>query len=241
MSERSPREVRPEVWVNCAASADGRIAFAEGARARLSSAEDLRRVQAMRADVDGILVGVGTVLLDDPSLRVHWDLLGRAPGAEPTRIVVDGSGRTPEGARVLDGSIPTIVGVSERCHRRFPAHVRTIVAGSARVDLGLLFVRLAELGVRRLLVEGGSEILASVLGAGLFDRFTVYYAPVLIGDGTAPSIVAGRAARSFDDVRGLELRGIERSGEGYVATYVPRRAPGPAPPGPPDRTAPFEP
>jgi 2,5-diamino-6-(ribosylamino)-4(3H)-pyrimidinone 5'-phosphate reductase len=225
------------VWVNCAASADGRIAFAEGARARLSSPEDLRRVQTLRTEVDGILVGVGTVVKDDPSLRVHWELLGKAPGPEPIRIVVDGSGRTPEGARVLDGSIPTIVAVSERCRRQFPAHVRTIVSGGPRVDLGQLFVRLAELGVRRLLVEGGSEILASVLGGGLFDRFTVYYAPVLIGDGTAPPVLAGPAARSFDDTRSLDLESVERAGEGYVATYVPRRSPGPSRPSAPGAAA----
>ncbi|MGP8077551.1 MAG: RibD family protein [Thermoplasmata archaeon] len=225
MGDRPPREPRPEVWVNCAASADGRIAFAAGARARLSSAEDLRRVQELRAAVDGILVGVGTVILDDPSLRVHWDLLGRTPGPEPMRIVVDGSGRTPEGARVLDGTIPTIVGVSERSRRRFPEHVRTIVAGAARVDLEELFVRLAGLGVRRLLVEGGAEILASVLRGGSFDRLTVYYAPVLIGAGTAPPIVAGAAAGSFDDARGLELVGVDRAGEGYVASYLPRKTP----------------
>jgi 2,5-diamino-6-(ribosylamino)-4(3H)-pyrimidinone 5'-phosphate reductase len=231
MTERSADESRPEVWVNCAASADGRIAFAGGARARLSSPEDLRRVQQLRADVDGILVGVGTVVRDDPSLRVHWDLLGRTPGPEPMRIVIDGSGRTPEGARVLDGTTPTVIGTTDRSRRRFPDHIRTIVAGSARVDLDLLFVRLGELGVRRILVEGGSQILASVIRGGHFDRLTVYYAPVMIGDGTAPPLVAPPSAATFDQVAGLELRDVERAGEGYVAAYGPRRGP-PSPPNP---------
>lgn len=211
--------------MNCAASVDGRIAFAGGARARLSSPEDLRRVQRLRSEVDGILVGVGTVVHDDPSLRVHWELLGRPSGAEPMRIVVDGSGRTPERARVLDGTVPTVIGTTDRNHRTFPDHVRTIVAGTARVDLPLLFARLGELGVRRLLVEGGSEILASVIRERLFDRLTVYYAPVVIGDGTAPALVARPSAASFDDAPALELEGLERSGEGYVGSYAPRRNP----------------
>jgi 2,5-diamino-6-(ribosylamino)-4(3H)-pyrimidinone 5'-phosphate reductase len=223
--ERTGRRPRPEVWVNCAASADGRIAFAGGARARLSSPEDLVRVQRIRAAANGILVGVGTVIQDDPSLRVHWELLGIPPGVAPTRVVVDGSGRTPERAKVLDGSAPTIVATSERCQRRFPAHVRTVVAGKARVDLGALFERLRALGIRSLLVEGGAEILSSVLRTGEFDRLTVYYAPWIVGDRTAPPLVAGPSAASFDDARALTLDAVERMGEGYVATYRPRNGP----------------
>jgi len=214
--------------VNCAASADGRLAFAGGVRARLSSPEDLVRVQRLRADVAAIVVGVGTVVADDPSLRVHWELLGERPRAEPTRVVVDGSGRTPEGARVLDGSAPTIVATTEGASRRYPAHVRTIAAGRGRVDLGAVFARLAEEKLRRLLVEGGAEILGSVLRAGLFDRLTVYYAPEVIGADTAPPIVGGPAARSFAETVGLELTGVERTGVGYVASYRPRSPRDPA-------------
>jgi len=219
---------RPEIWVNCAASADGRIAFAGGARARLSSPEDLRRVQELRARSDGIVVGVGTVEKDDPTLRVHWELLDRPPGAEPTRIVLDPSGRTPAGARVLDGRSPTIVAVSERCRREFPPPTRTVVAGSDRIELGRLYDRLYELGFRRLLVEGGARVLASVLRDGRYDRLTVYYAPWLIGDGTAPPLVAGPSATSFEGTTALVLDGVERLGSGYVATY--RARPGSAVP-----------
>jgi len=217
---------RPAVWVNCAVSLDGRLAFAGGTRALLSSPEDLVRVQRMRAESDAILVGVGTVLKDDPSLRVHWDLLRSTPGKEPTRVVVDSTGRTPDSARVLDGSRPTVIAVSERSTRRFPGHVRVVTAGATRVDLGILFDRLTTLGVRRLMVEGGSEILASVLRAGLFDRLTVYYAPVVIGGGSAPPMVSGREARGPSDLVGLELSGVERLGDGYVATFRPRPSPG---------------
>src|SRR5208282_2019857 len=131
-SDAPPR--RPTVWVNCAASLDGRIAFAGGLRAGLSSPEDLERVQRLRAEADAILVGVGTVVKDDPSLRVHWELLGRPPGKNPTRVVVDATGRTPTNARVLDGSTPTIIATSAQSSRKFPPHVRTIVVGMNRVD-----------------------------------------------------------------------------------------------------------
>ena len=212
---------RPMVWVNCAASLDGRLAFAGGRRAALSSPEDLQRVQRLRAGADAILVGVGTVVKDDPSLRVHWELLGERPGANPTRVVVDASGRTPASARVLDGTTPTIVATSERATRTFPAHVRTIVAGTTRVDLGRLFVALYDGGIRKLMVEGGAEILSSVLRERLFDRFTVYYAPVVIGGTTAPPVVSGPETRGPEELAALELVGLERLGTGYVATYTP--------------------
>jgi len=216
-----PRASRPSVWVNCAASLDGRLAFAGGKRAPLSGPEDLERVQRLRAAADAILVGVGTVVKDDPSLRVHWELLGEPAGRNPTRVIVDASGRTPLNARVLDGSTPTIVATSERSTRVFPAHVTTVVAGATRVDLGRLFSMLVGLGVRRLMVEGGAEILSSVLRARLFDRFTVYYSPLVVGGSTSPSMVSGPETRGPDEVTPLELVRLDRVGAGYVATYAP--------------------
>jgi 2,5-diamino-6-(ribosylamino)-4(3H)-pyrimidinone 5'-phosphate reductase len=220
---------RPTVWVNCAASLDGRIAFAGGRRAHLSGPEDLQRVQRLRAGADAILVGVGTVVKDDPSLRVHWELLGESPGPNPTRVVVDASGRTPSTARVLDGSAPTIVATSERSTRSFPAHVRVVVVGANRVELGRLFPTLYDLGIRTLMVEGGAEILSSVLRVGLFDRFSVYYAPVVIGGGTAPPVASGPETRGPDDLATLELLSVERLGTGFLATYAPAGGPGPLP------------
>jgi 2,5-diamino-6-(ribosylamino)-4(3H)-pyrimidinone 5'-phosphate reductase len=215
------RVVRPAVWVNCAASADGRLAYAGGRRARLSAPEDLVRVQQLRANADAILVGVGTVVHDDPSLRVHWDLLGQPEGRSPTRVVVDSTGRTPESARVLDGRTPTIVATSERCSRTFPPHIRTIVAGRTSVDLAELFVRLHDDGIRRLMVEGGAEILSSVLRGGWFDRLTVYYAPLIIGGATAPPMASGPDSDGPEQTVELRQLALDRLGTGYVVTYAP--------------------
>ena len=213
---------RPTVWLNCAVSLDGKLAFAGGARARLSSPEDLLRVHRLRAEVDGIVVGVGTVVLDDPSLAVRWDLLHEPPRAAPHRIVLDASGRTPPGARVLDGSAPTIVATSARNQRGYPPPVRTLVAGATTVEPRRLLEALRELGLRRLLVEGGTRVFTSLVREGLFDRWTIYYAPVAIGGSTAPPLLAGAETAGFDTAVRMELAGVERAGEGYVATYVPR-------------------
>lgn len=207
--------------MNCAVSADGRLAYAGGRQAKLSGPNDLARVQWLRADVDGILVGVGTVLADDPSLRVHWEQIDRPKGRSPTRVIVDSKGRTPPAARVLDESAPTIIAVTDPCTRTFPAHVQVIRAGSVRVDLPQLFAELKRRGMRKLLVEGGGEILASVLADGLFDRMTVFVAPTVIGGATAPAMVRGPDRPDSRPSAPLVLVTSEPLDGGVVLTYVP--------------------
>jgi 2,5-diamino-6-(ribosylamino)-4(3H)-pyrimidinone 5'-phosphate reductase len=169
------------------------------------------------------------VVKDDPSLRVHWELLGEPAGRNPMRVIVDASGRTPTNARVLDGSTPTIVATSERSTRAFPPHVSTIVCGATRVDLGRLFRELAERGVRRLMVEGGAEVLSSVLRGNLFDRFSIYYAPVIIGGSSSPPTVSGPDTHGPEELTTLELLSVERLGTGILATYGPSGRRGPLP------------
>jgi 2,5-diamino-6-(ribosylamino)-4(3H)-pyrimidinone 5'-phosphate reductase len=210
---------RPEVLVNCAISLDGRLAYAGGRRAILSGPEDLARVQRLRASVDAILVGVGTVLLDDPSLRVHWELIGGTPGPGPTRVVLDSNGRTPERSRVLDGSIPTVVATSDRCARSFPNGVRAIRVGRTQVELDRLWPALRELGLQRVLVEGGAGVLSSVLRSGEFDRLTVYVAPVLIGGRRAPPMVLGPESATASDVVRLVRESAEPLGDGVLLSF----------------------
>ncbi len=219
--------VRPSIWVNLAASVDGRIAFRDGARARLSGPHDLARVHRLRADSDAIVIGAGTVRADDPSLQVRWESIGPTVGRPPTRVIVAGTGELSPSAKVLDGSAPTIVAEPRRRpERHWPSHVERIEAGDDRVDLLELWELLARRGMRRVLVEGGARLLASVLATGAFDRLTVFVAPVVIGAEGAPPMVAGRGARGFDEVRGLALLGVERMDEGYVASYAPGGPPG---------------
>ncbi|MCW6166898.1 MAG: dihydrofolate reductase family protein [Thermoplasmatales archaeon] len=220
MNDPTPR-ARPLIWVNCAISIDGRLAFARGTRARLSGPQDLARVQRLRAESDAIVVGSGTVALDDPSLAVHWEAIGRTVGRPPTRIVLDSKGSLPEGARVFDGSSPTLVATLESNRRTYPPYVERLVVGSDRVDLARLWGILYGRGMRRILVEGGARVIASVVASRTFDRLTVYVAPVLIGQETSPPMVAGPAARGFEELARLRLLGVERLDDGYVASYEP--------------------
>ncbi|MGC2288323.1 MAG: dihydrofolate reductase family protein [Thermoplasmata archaeon] len=224
---------RPYVHVNCAVSLDGRLAFAGGKRAYLSGPQDLARVQALRASLGAVLVGVGTAILDDPSLRVHWELLPRPPGPPPVRICLDGSGRLPASARLLDGTQPTIVGTTERAQRSYPSSVETIVAGPGPdVDLPLFLGALAARGLRGVLVEGGAHVIASFLRSGSVDRMTVYVAPVLIGGDTAPSLMSGPESHSSEDWVELLRESAEPLDDGVLISLRPRDAPLVRPPAP---------
>ncbi|MCI4349769.1 MAG: dihydrofolate reductase family protein, partial [Thermoplasmata archaeon] len=163
----------------------------------------------------------------DPSLRVHAELLPSPPRRIPTRIVLDSHGRTPPSARVLDGSIPTIIAVSEHCRRAFPAGVRVLPSGREQVEWPRLWEGLHRLGLRRVLVEGGGTVLASLLRTSPFDRFTVYVAPIIIGGATAPSLAMGTEVASEHGVVRLRLAGVERLGSGSLLDYRPMPAEAP--------------
>src|SRR5947208_15115613 len=107
-------DVRPHVVINAAMSVDGKIALSGGKPVRLSNEEDLRRVHALRAKADAVLVGIGTVLKDDPKLTVKAEYV---KGRNPLRIVLDSRGRTPAGANVLDSSAPTLIVTPEESNR----------------------------------------------------------------------------------------------------------------------------
>lgn len=229
---RRPRP-RPFVHVNCAISLDGRLAFSGGRRAPLSGARDLARVQRLRADLGAVLVGVGTAVLDDPSLRVHWELLDSPRGTDPVRICLDGSGRLPPGARLLDGSQRTIIATTRATRRGYPATVQTVVAGDGpEVDLSELLGDLWDRGLRGVLVEGGAHVIASFLRESLVDRMTVYVAPVVIGGVTAPSMVAGPETHSSEQWIELLRESVEPLDDGVLIRLRPRRPSAGAPPSP---------
>ncbi len=212
---------RPIVWVNCAVSLDGRLAFARGVRARLSGPEDLARVHRMRAEVDAVLVGAGTVAADDPSLRVKWDVAGLPRGRDPLRVVLDPHARLSPHARVFDRTAPTLVATTARYQRQLPTAVDSVVAGEETIDLDRLFAALRDRGVARLMVEGGARVLASVLRDRCFDRLTVYYAPVVIGGALAPPMVAGPETLGSEDLTVLRLASVVSLGAGFLAEFVP--------------------
>lgn len=210
---------RPRIHLNCAASLDGRLAAPDGSRLRLSDTDDMRRVHMLRTQLDGILVGVGTVLEDDPSLRVDPEL---AAGPDPTRIVLDTSGRTPEGAKVLDGAAPTIVLHGPDVAREWGAATGIGVpvvqdGGDTLLDLAAALEAVHGAGIEGVLVEGGGRVLRSFLESGCWDTFTLYQAPCLIG-GTGPQVWPGTPSPAGWP---LQVADVTRAGEGALWTFSP--------------------
>ena len=208
--------MRPRVIINAAMSVDGKIAFPDGKAVRLSNEEDLRRVHRLRAAVDAILVGVGTVLMDDPKLTVKSEY---AKGRNPLRIVLDSDGKTPEAAHVLDGSAPTLIVTSEECLREFP-RVEVLRCGKDDVDLRLLLERLAARDVRTVLVEGGSTVIWSFLHHGLADELKVFVRSLVLGGQSAPTLAGGQGALSLEEAPRLRLDRMERLGDGMLLEYA---------------------
>jgi 2,5-diamino-6-(ribosylamino)-4(3H)-pyrimidinone 5'-phosphate reductase len=211
--------MRPRVTVNCAMSPDGKIATKEHRQIRISSPQDMERVKSLRASVDAILVGIGTVLADDPHLTVK-DL---PPEKSPLRVVLDSYGRTPEGAKVVNGSARTLIVTNERCIKTWP-NVKTLRAGKERVDLTILLPKLHEMGVTTLLVEGGGETIWSFFRMNMVDVYSVYVGSDILGGRTAPTPVDGEGFLEAEKMH-MELRSVERLGEGVLLTYE-RTGPG---------------
>ena len=218
---------RPHVVVNCAMSADGKIALRGHRPAEISSEEDLLRVHRLRASCDAILVGVGTVLTDDPKLYVSPKRVTDPPA--PLKVVLDASGRTPTGAAFLGSPGMSLVATVQRSARalrdRLGARAEVVAFGDgALVDLHRLLAHLAGAGVRTLLVEGGSTVIWNFFESGLVDEYSVYVGPLVIGGEGAPSPADGEGFGDMGGAVRLEMVSFEREGEGVWILYrVPRR------------------
>lgn len=186
LGEIRTRPTRPYIVLKYAQTLDGRIATSTGDARWISGEEERRASHALRAACDGVLVGIGTVLRDDPQLTVRM-----VPGASPIRVVLDSRLRIPDDARILaDDAATTLVTTQaspvERrdALRRRGVSVVVVPGGSNGVDLRAALAALRDDGIRSLLVEGGSAVITSFLADELADRLVVGIAPRVLGTGT---------------------------------------------------------
>jgi len=178
----------PAVTAKFAQSLDGRMATVTGDSQWISSPSSRRLAHQLRGEHDAILVGIGTVLADDPQLNVRL-----VKGRDPLRVIVDSRLRLPATARVLAAGAAqhTLVATTKladakrlRAIKRAGAEVLRLPAANSQVDLRALLEALAQRGIKSVLVEGGAQIITSLLKARLVDRLVVVIAPKIIGKGT---------------------------------------------------------
>ncbi|GGM05227.1 bifunctional diaminohydroxyphosphoribosylaminopyrimidine deaminase/5-amino-6-(5-phosphoribosylamino)uracil reductase RibD [Nakamurella endophytica] len=195
---------RPFVTFKAGMTADGRVAAPDGTSRWITSVPARTDVHRLRAEVDTMLVGVGTVLADDPQLTAR-DPDGTVTGRQPLRVVVDSHGRTPPTARVRDGAAETVVATAAE----FP--------GPGGVDLGALLAELYRRGRRHVLLEGGPRLVASMVDGGLVDEVLLYVAPLLLGAGR--TVVEGTAVHTLGEAHRLELCTVDRVGADVRLRY----------------------
>jgi diaminohydroxyphosphoribosylaminopyrimidine deaminase/5-amino-6-(5-phosphoribosylamino)uracil reductase len=209
---------RPHVTLKTAMTLDGKIAAFDGASRWITGEEARLEGHRLRFRADAILVGIGTVLRDDPRLTVR---LADAPPKEPLRVVVDSRLRTPPDAGVMTSGDPSRTVVA--CIGPAPsaeaaaltaqgARILELPGDGTRVDLRALLGALAKLDVLDVLVEGGAELGGSFVEAGLVDRIAFFVAPRLLGGRTAPGPVGG-LGRNLKDALGLSALTWRRLGD----------------------------
>lgn len=216
------------VRVNAAVSADGKLSSRRREQVVISGEDDFDRVDALRAESDAVMVGVGTVLADDPSLTVESAdrrarRRERGEPEQPARVVADSHVRTPPEATVLDDRADTYLLVSEAAPTDFVdgmgANGATVVtAGEDRVDLAAALAELESHGVERLFVEGGGELIFSLFAADLVDRLSVFVGPLVIGGREAPTLADGEGF--VEEFPELALERVERIDDGVVLEYA---------------------
>lgn len=226
----TPSSARPYIFINSAMSADGKLSTFERRQVKISGKADFDRVDALRAGADAIMVGIGTVLADDPSLTVKSEQRRQeriAAGKEenPVRVIVDSRARTPTDADIFKkGKGRKIIAVSESADKQKTEALskmpdtKVIVSGRDRVDLEEMAVRLKKEGIDRLMVEGGATLNYGLISAGLADELMIFVGNLIIGGKNAPTFADGDGFPE-DKIQRLTLDAAERIEDGILLTW----------------------
>lgn len=218
--------MRPYVILNAAMTLDGKIATQTGS-SNISGEEDLKRVHELRKECDAIMVGIGTVIADDPRLTVHK--VDANPDDNPVRVVVDSKCRTPIDARITNSDAKTVIVVANEYkddlmtsdkYETFKSRgVKFFFSGSEHVDLVALMSYLHEEGIDRLMLEGGATLNFSMIKAGLIDEIRICVAPMVVGGANSKTFFDGDGFDTMDEAVRLKLTDYYLLGKDLILTY----------------------
>ena len=222
--------MKPHVILNGAMTLDGKIATKTG-NTEISGPEDLLRVHNMRKNVDGIMVGIGTVLSDNPRLTSYR--VSNNKEDNPIRIVVDNKARTPLNYNILNDEAKTIIAVSNLCNdknkncdldavyraKEIAKKAEVFYSSKDYIDLKELMDFLYKKGIKTLLLEGGSELNFSMIKENLIDEIRVCIAPMVVGGKNAKTICDGEGFDLMKDSVKLKLEKHYSLGKDFIMEY----------------------
>ncbi|VVB60338.1 2,5-diamino-6-ribosylamino-4(3H)-pyrimidinone 5'-phosphate reductase [uncultured archaeon] len=212
---------RPRVIINCAMSADGKIASPTRKQMHISCDEDIERMYRLRNECDAVLVGVGTILTDNPKLTVKEKYVKHPK--QPLRVVLDSEGRTPSHALVLNDVSKTLIIIAKGKKKTYNgSHIEVVSCKTDRT--GLIDVKSAldflyRKGVRTLLVEGGGTIIWNFLKNKVVDDLFIFIKPCIIGGKETPTVAEGEGIKSEEDGIPLKIVQVKRLGIGLLIHY----------------------
>ena len=215
------------VIINAAMSVDGKICTRTG-ESKISSYDDLKRVHKLRSQVDGILIGISTVLQDDPVLNVRFTKQLKNK-KKPVRIIVDSKARIPLESNIVNTSqdIETIVAVTrsaskEKLDALRDKNLKVIIVGEQgkKVDLQETIKQLeTKFGLKKILVEGGGNINWSIVKNNLFDELIVTISPMIIGGRKAITLIEGNGFDKIKYCKRLRLSKVCKKNNGEIIIY----------------------
>lgn len=216
------RTGRPLVTAKFAATLDGKIATATGDSRWVSGPAARTRTRAERAQLDAILVGIGTILADDPQLTARRPD-GSLDDDQPLRVVLDSWGRTPLEAQLFEAPGGVLVVTASPPDPRWAASIQArggdllaLPGPEGRVDLAALLDALGRRDILSLLVEGGAAVHGAFFDADLVDRVQAIIAPIIAGGADAPSAVAGVGVRLMADAHRLREVEVGAAGDDLI-------------------------
>ncbi len=213
----------PFVTLKTAMSLDGRIATRTGHSRWITGAAAREAVHTLRHRHSGIMVGVQTVLADDPELTTRLSV----PALHPARIIVDSKLNTPITARVLNEAAPTIVLTTLRADESRAERLRQLGADvlrcgdGERVDLVAAMRELGTRGISSVLLEGGGVLNGAMLDAGLVDKVNLFYAPIIVGGEGAPSAFSYVGPNEMSAALRLSGVSMQSYGDDWCVTGYP--------------------
>jgi len=219
----------PYVFINAAMSADGKIASRDRRQFGLSGRLDFARVDELRSKSDAIMVGIETVLSDDPSLTVkssHLRKMRHRDGMpeNPARVVIDSRARTPPDADLFKrGEGERIIITTRKADKEkltiLKQQATIIIAGNEKVDLHKALGELKHRGYNTVMVEGGATLNWSLIRDGLVDEIYTFISNQIIGGFTSPTLVDGDGYSTSDETTRLTLISAESLDSGVLIKW----------------------